>query len=351
MAKKVGSEDKADRAGAKGAGAPEPTNQVVTAESYLAAVKEITMATAKVKAANEVRKSIRKQWKAAGIELGVLDSMVRMADWNRGEIRDHFEIQQRYAEWLGLPVAPGVLKQGDILKGLSDDEVQRREWFALGRTYNRTGKSGRPPEECPDEFHQAFMAGFNEEDESAWADSESPEQQEPTPPPAAASGEAQDFAQPSWNGFSEDPSDWFVAQWKDFSAWFESIPTDATVRIVHPGVLIAFRRLRDGEVNERGEETPKGKEAAAAAPKPAPAAAPAPTRLEECRRLGAQACKDDQPRDTPPAELTNDETVAWLAGWDEQSALELERREQAQPQPGTTAKPPKKGPKSKPAVH
>lgn len=258
MAKKVGSE--ADpKVGGSGKGAPaDPAvhNQVVTQESYLAAVKDIAAATAAVKAANETRKAVRKKWKASGIELGVLDATVRLAEWSRGEIRDHFEIQANYAAWLGLPVAPGVLKQGEF-RGLDDAEIQRREWFALGRTASRTGKPGRPPEECPPEYHQAFMAGYNEEDEAAWLDADKPDAPPPVADPVDASREkgaddagvkvvGDDHGQPSWKGFSDDPDDWFAAQRRDFLVWFNGLPGDANVRISHKGVLTAFRDVRDG---------------------------------------------------------------------------------------------------------
>lgn len=302
MAKRVGSED-APKLGAAGAGAPtHGSNIVVTPELYLEAVKKITLAQAKVKAANEEKNGIRKHYKGAGIELGVLDAMVKMAEWSRGEIRDHFAVQARYAEWLGLPVAPGVLRQGDMMAGLDDQEVQRREWFAIGRTTSRTGKPGRPPEECPEEFHQAFMAGFNEEDEAAWSDSETADTKEAPAgdhPPAAANPEP--IAQPEaeaapvtaspvvdwtpadmWKDFSEDPEDWFAAQRRDFDAAYDAIPAGAIVRIAHEGVRKAFLAACQEEARQsadRGEaaDVPKlegeeeGEAEAAAASSPPPA--------------------------------------------------------------------------------
>lgn len=326
MALKVGAED-TGKVGAKGSGAPDPgTNQVVTQESYLAAVKEITAATTKVKLANEERKNVRKKWKASGIELGVLDATVRLAEWSRGEIRDHFSVQANYALWLGLPVAPGVLKQGDMA-GLDDNEIQRREWFAIGRTASRSGKPGKPPEECPEEFHQAFMSGFNEEDEAAWLDSETADTREAaaaSPQPDKGAGDAAPdpaavvdwTVEGMWKGFSEDPEEWFAAQRRDFDAAYDGLPAGATVRIGHPGVLAAFRAAREEEATAaqgRGE------------------AADVPVLEGEGDQTnsaiwgeGFDASKANQPRDGGGYE--GDEAADFNAGWDAHAAKELEDR-------------------------
>jgi len=235
MAKRAGAEEPAPK-GPANAG----SNQVVTPEYYLKAVKDITAQRAVVDAARARLNAIRKEFKAGGIVLGTLDAMVRMAEWDRGEIRDHFDVQAKYAEWLGLPVAPGVMRQGDAFRGdPASEEFQRAEWKADGRTASRTGKPGRPPEECPPEFHQAWMQGFNEEDEAAWSDAERVEEK------AAPVAEAAPRKEPDWSGFSPDPEEWFAAQWRDFRDWYASLPAGAEVRISHEGVLKAFRAERD----------------------------------------------------------------------------------------------------------
>lgn len=248
MAKKVGSE------GAEGTritrdGAPPPgTGDNVTPELYLRAVKEIGEARRKVKLANDELKHVRKGFKHQGIELGVLDAMVKMADWSRGEIRDHFETQRRYAEWLGLPAAPTPVIQGEF-KGLDDEEIARREAHAMGRTASRLGQPGKPPEELDASLHQAWLQGFNDEDEAAWADAEGEGD-----PGAAADDEggeeepAKDAKpQPAWKGFSDNPEDWFAAQWKDFMDWYDGLGDDEVVKISHQGVLAAFRAAKEGK--------------------------------------------------------------------------------------------------------
>lgn len=166
MAKKVG--DDAPKTGAKTPSAPAPPDDNMTASKYLTAVKEITAAREVVAVANEAMKKTRKKWKANGIELGVLDSMVKMTLWGRGEIRDFFEVQAQYATWLGLPIE----RPRDMYKGMSDDQIQRAEFRAAGKTAALAGLPAKPPEEVPEEFHQEWLGGFHEADDAAWDESD-----------------------------------------------------------------------------------------------------------------------------------------------------------------------------------
>lgn len=146
----------------------------VTSATFLEAVREIAKINAEMKAINERRKGIRKKWKSEGLELGILDATIKMAEWDRAEVRAHFDNARRYAEWLGLPI--GV--QADLFKGLGDDAVQKKEWFALGAVASRLGRSPKDiPEECPPEYKQHWLAGFNGEDEKAWTEAERHEAQ------------------------------------------------------------------------------------------------------------------------------------------------------------------------------
>lgn len=145
----------------------------VTSSTFLEAVREIAKVNAEARSINEKRKGIRKKWKAEGIELGLLDAALKMAEWDRAEVRAHFDVGRRYAEWLGLPVG----HQPDMFKSMGDDEIQKREWFALGQVASRLGKPAKAPEECPPEYIQDFMRGFADEDEHAWSDAEKSEAQ------------------------------------------------------------------------------------------------------------------------------------------------------------------------------
>lgn len=140
----------------------------VTSGTFLEAVREIAKVNAEMRALNERRKGIRKKWKSEGIELGILDATIKMAEWDRAEVRTHFDNARLYAEWLGLPIG----HQQDLFKGLGDDAVQKREWFALGAVSSRLGRPNKAPEECPPEYIQVWQAGYNGEDEKAWTEAE-----------------------------------------------------------------------------------------------------------------------------------------------------------------------------------
>lgn len=173
MAAKLGSADKVDSITPA---ADDRRDQLsnVSQSTFLEAVKEISAINAKVRALNEDRKGIRKKWKAIGLELGLLDATIKMAEWDRPEVRTHFEVARRYAEWLGLPIG----MQADLFKTLGDDEIQKREWFALGQVASRLGRAqGKPPEECPPEYQQEWLRGFADEDEKNWTEAEKTEAQ------------------------------------------------------------------------------------------------------------------------------------------------------------------------------
>lgn len=145
----------------------------VTSGTFLEAVREIAKINAEMRAINERRKGIRKKWKSEGIELGILDATIKMAEWERAEVRSHFDNARMYAEWLGLPIG----HQQDLFKGLGDDAVQKREWFALGAVSSRLGRPNKAPEECPPEYLQVWQAGYNGEDEKQWTEAEKAEAQ------------------------------------------------------------------------------------------------------------------------------------------------------------------------------
>lgn len=169
MAKKLGSSDETNVVALNpNADARRELTGNVTSAVFLEAVRDIAKVNAEMRALNERRKGIRKKWKSEGIELGLLDASIKMAEWDRSEVREHFATGRKYAEWLGLPIG----QQADLFKGAGDNEVLKAEWFGLGRVASRLGKTGKPPEECPEEYHQAWLAGFNEEDEAEWLQSE-----------------------------------------------------------------------------------------------------------------------------------------------------------------------------------
>lgn len=162
MAKRVGAPDKGEKIEAT------PPGHNLTEGAFLNAVKEITAAQAKVKEAQTSLNGIRKKWKANGITLGVLDATVKMAEWSRPEVREHFDVAKKYAEWLGLPTGARSGEQTSVEPALE----AAREWKAAGRTYCLAGKPCKAPDECPPENIPDFTAGWHEADEEAWAAAE-----------------------------------------------------------------------------------------------------------------------------------------------------------------------------------
>lgn len=153
MAKKLG-EDGSQ----VGKAADEAAKTNVTQDVFLDGIRKLTAINEKQKKVNEERRAVRKQLKANGLELGALDAALKMADWERSEVREHFDLRRRYAQWLGLPIGT----QAELFDGKKDDEILTEEWTAAGRTAALTGKPARPPENCPPAYHETFMKGFAE---------------------------------------------------------------------------------------------------------------------------------------------------------------------------------------------
>lgn len=131
----------------------------VTPETFLQAVQEVVRINAKAKAVNEDRKAIRKKWKANGIELGQMDFVIKIAEWDRAEIAENFRIRKLYAEYMGLPTEA----QRDLLANATDEEVSRHEWRSRGIVASRMGRPAVIPDECPPDYAEDFMAGYDED--------------------------------------------------------------------------------------------------------------------------------------------------------------------------------------------
>lgn len=170
MAKKVGDDtaedDKIRMRDGGDEGAPADHN--MSAARFLTAVRDISNHRAAVEAANTKLKQRRKHWKSLGVALGSLDKILKMADWSRGEVRDEFATLRQYAEWMNLP----YMGQPDMYKGWDDEQVQKAEWRAMGRTASLAGKGATVPEECPPEFQQDWLGGFNDIEEEEWSAAE-----------------------------------------------------------------------------------------------------------------------------------------------------------------------------------
>lgn len=131
----------------------------VTPETFLAAVREVAAINARAAAVNEDRKAIRKKWKANGIELGQMDAIMKMADWDRADIIEHFRIRKEYGIWMGYAVEA----QGDLLANATDDEISKREWRSRGIVAARMGRPAVIPDDCPPDYAQDFMEGHDQD--------------------------------------------------------------------------------------------------------------------------------------------------------------------------------------------
>lgn len=131
----------------------------VTPETFLHAVREVAAINAKAAAVNEDRKAIRKKHKANGIELGQMDAIMKMADWDRSDIIEHFRIRKEYATWMGYTVEG----QGDLLANATDDEISKREWRSRGIVAARMGRPAVIPDECPPDYAQDFLEGHDQD--------------------------------------------------------------------------------------------------------------------------------------------------------------------------------------------
>lgn len=155
MAKRAGFEDRQD-AKELGRKLPAAAGHNVTEEVFLKAASEMAALAAERKEINERISARRKQFKANGIELGKMDLVLKMAEWDRGEIREHFDTEIRYARWMNLPVGT----QPSMFDGMADDEIQAREWFDTGLSHRRAGKVRSLPDHCPEAFIQFYDRGY-----------------------------------------------------------------------------------------------------------------------------------------------------------------------------------------------
>lgn len=155
MAKKLGDTAKAAAEGEDKARIAEMAGNV-SQETFLQSCQEIAAVNLACKAAADARAKVRKTIKARGIELGILDATLKMADWDREEVRLAFDNRRRYAEWLGLPI--GI--QADMFKDKTPEQKAQMDAHGRGVTDARTGKSGQPPEDLAEDLAEFYTRGF-----------------------------------------------------------------------------------------------------------------------------------------------------------------------------------------------
>lgn len=150
MAKAAGSED-------KGPSETEGRKNGPSPEVFLNAVKKQAALNAERKALSEKISQARKIFKADGIELGLMDSVIKMAEWDRGEVRQHFDNLGLYARLINLPVGT----QTDMFKDMTDEQFQQAEWHNAGITAARAGRARVCPDNCPEAYMLFWDAGYD----------------------------------------------------------------------------------------------------------------------------------------------------------------------------------------------
>lgn len=145
----------AQRAGTEAAPAGGGGSNELTQEQFLEAARKLADWNAKKAEVNAGRNGYRKQLKAQGVELGKLDTILKMAEWDRQEVRDHFAILDRYAIWMGLPVGA----QAELF-GADDHEKRAREWHGAGMTARRAGKTKAAPQQVGEKYLPFWDAGY-----------------------------------------------------------------------------------------------------------------------------------------------------------------------------------------------
>lgn len=135
-------------------------NGGMSEETFFRHLAAIVAATGPRDAAAAVLRSVRKQARGDGVDLGKLDQMIKMSTWDPEEIRSHFETLQRYAAWMKMPIGT----QLDLFEGIPMAARPGFDWKAKGfhAATTKMGVPGTPPADCPPDQMQAWLEGWNE---------------------------------------------------------------------------------------------------------------------------------------------------------------------------------------------
>jgi hypothetical protein len=114
------------------------------------------------------RKKIRKEAKAAGIELQHADQIMEMLTWEPQEIRDFIETLLRYMDLAELLPKRPEEAQIELFPEMEPTERARADWELRGFLAGTTGKGavGKPPSDCPPERMTDWMSGWNRSQEA-----------------------------------------------------------------------------------------------------------------------------------------------------------------------------------------
>lgn len=154
MAKQLGKEGKTTPADEKARA--EEIGGNMSQDTFLECCKEMADLKREQKALAAKVSTARKKFKARGVELGLMDATLKLAEWDRDEVRSNWDTRRKYAEWLGLPIG----SQGDMFKDMTPDEKRQSEAHARGITDARAGATGQPPEDLAEDLHEFYERGF-----------------------------------------------------------------------------------------------------------------------------------------------------------------------------------------------
>lgn len=145
-----------------GKNAPPPVgHNGLTDETFAQYVNELAKIEAKLEGVKAERRAARKRAKAAGIELGHMDAVVRMSDWSQEEVRNHFATQAQYAAWMGLPLGTQVDLFAKEVGGKASEPHGAEYWNSKGYAAGLRGDLPTPPAECHPEHHPDFKHGWD----------------------------------------------------------------------------------------------------------------------------------------------------------------------------------------------
>lgn len=116
----------------------------------------------KRKELNGAISKFRKGLKAQGINLGNLDSLVRMLEWTPEEVKSDFAERQWYAEAMRLPVGSQLEMWGT--EATPEPVKDQLKWFNVGYKSGLAG-IGWPdeaPDGCPPECVQEYAKGHEQ---------------------------------------------------------------------------------------------------------------------------------------------------------------------------------------------
>lgn len=142
---------------AKSVDGEKPQSNQPDGPQFRAAINLLTEIEQELDIVKARKKKARKEVKAMGFNLGDLDAVVRMMDWSRDEVKEHFDRKAQYAAWVKLPIG----SQGNMFGEESEPEKETAAELVFAKAY-QAGIKGSSPE-CPEEYlnhNQEWLKGW-----------------------------------------------------------------------------------------------------------------------------------------------------------------------------------------------